>query len=86
VAALERDGEPKWQTMQTAPKDGTEIILNVPNYDPVKSFVGWWNKFEGCWWDGLENCSIGYTPTGWMPVPSALRSDAATGKTEGGKT
>ena len=66
LAAREANGG--WQPIETAPKDGTHIILSckfLPNDWRIK-IGGWrfdknnWQLFGGSW-----------TPTHWMPLPAA---------------
>lgn len=58
----------EWQSIETAPKDGAEIII----YD-----AGWSESgIAHCWWDGnwqvVGREDITRTiPTHWMPIPKA---------------
>lgn len=61
-----------WQPIETAPKDGTEVILYVADFDSVTT--GWYSSRTGLWprhdeftEDG-DACNIGL-PTHWMPLP-----------------
>ncbi len=62
-----------WQPIETAPKDGSDVLLSSPNWhgDVV---VGCWS-FEG-WRDREDSDKL--EPTHWMPLP------AAPAKQEGG--
>lgn len=56
----------KWQTMETAPTDGIEILLFCPVKSSIKayqvvSYFGWNN-----WEDGHGN---DLCPTHWQPLP-----------------
>lgn len=60
-----------WQLIETAPKDGTRVLL-VDVSDPSDDAVctGWW--MEGYWRDyGDIGCNgqDEYEPTHWMPLP-----------------
>ena len=61
---------PEWQPIETAPKDGTEIILGV--FKPLKDIgVCYWrddNVMTGWTW-GLGKAFR--NPTHWMPLPAA---------------
>lgn len=71
-----------WQPIETAPKDGSHILLYSPQ-DVHSAFVGFWkdgHKFGRYWMAaGPEgeacDCAGGwqYTrqPTHWMPLPAA---------------
>lgn len=69
----------RWQPIETAPKDGTEIVtLGWERGLPVHTV---------CAWDALEDengwsteCGtepIGFSPTHWMPLPDAPLPSAA---------
>lgn len=74
-------GQPKWQDISTAPKDGSEIILCV--LDSV--FVGVWIGKENYrgeigWHDVADSFELWYserpvTPTHWMPLPEPPKDD-----------
>ncbi len=49
-----------WQTIETAPKDGTRILIFCGSH--ACTFVGQWIK--GQWVGARYN-----TPTHWMPLP-----------------
>ena len=69
----------KWQPIETAPKDGTRIMLcKQVGYVMAWAGLGYWFNREPCphnppckpgthtgWTDGLDTYS---TPTHWMPV------------------
>lgn len=70
----------EWLPIESAPKDGTHILLfNKLWDDPL---VGWWSinyrENEECWndWDGkigrdsdVYEPSKDHTPTHWCPLP-----------------
>ena len=57
-----------WQPIETAPKDGTEIIVGAS-----LPWHGWrcdmvaWDKNRTMWWD---NNGLPYQPTHWMSLPA----------------
>jgi len=72
----------EWQSIETAPKDGTDILLYFPHRDLViRGSWGW--QGEGDWeadladwcdWNTDEEIVIqedpDYAPTHWMPLPT----------------
>jgi hypothetical protein len=67
-----------WQPIETAPKDGTNILLYFPRLrSDIQRIVGHWGKpmfGKECWFDpsGLKSLSYGnaYDPTHWIPLPA----------------
>lgn len=53
--------ERTWQPIQTAPKDGTEILLYAGG-----SGIGQWDDMLGWWSEG----NFMNNPTHWMPLPT----------------
>jgi hypothetical protein len=73
-----------WQPIETAPKDGTRILIAGCVIGPLIR-IGWWGAgryldrvrgYERDWTDGNSH---GWRPTHWMrlPEPPALRTDEA---------
>lgn len=81
----------EWQPFETAPKDGSHILLNT-RYGPI---VAWWADIDAGdkrWVDDYEPrfCWIGHSdgkndalflrldylePSHWMPLPEPPRSE-----------
>ncbi|WP_424441089.1 DUF551 domain-containing protein [Parvibaculum sp.] len=59
--------KPEWQPIETAPKDGTKILLTGP-HDANGRYMevcGYWkDRFPVTWMDGHGE------PTHWMPLPA----------------
>lgn len=63
-----------WQRIETAPKDGTFVLLHSPdsNNNP---FIGQWHDDAdypdgGAWWgDNDSGFAIDADPSHWMPLP-----------------
>lgn len=57
-----------WSPMDTAPKDGTEVIV----YDAGAVFVAHWRDSDEWNVDGWYDhggCFLSPSPTHWMPLP-----------------
>lgn len=55
----------EWQPIETAPKDGTDILVGFAGQDRPPVVVGWFD-------DWLEYDSVNILkgkPTHWMPLP-----------------
>ena len=71
TAALPVIERAKWQPIETAPKDGTSILLFASDYPPLSYMgVGQWafadpdlGFVEGWFWP------FAIRPTHWMPLP-----------------
>lgn len=74
-----QDGTPRsgsqWRPIETAPKDGTPILVSDGN---TQAAVYWWPAV----WMGTTHCGM-KNPTHWMPLPSAPCTAAALGAPEG---
>jgi hypothetical protein len=61
----------EWQLIETAPMDGTQVLLYCPDNIPFDAFiVGGWYDVEDCKW--IEAACGSYPdaePTHWMPLP-----------------
>jgi hypothetical protein len=64
----------KWQPIESAPKDGTEILgwdkegkYASVSFKVTRYYCNWENKYRDSksWWKGNVTC----TPTHWMPLP-----------------
>ena len=64
----------EWQLMDTAPKDGTEIIVYLPDFGSV--CAAWFSEETGLWpsagsdaYDSeWQPVNVGL-PSHWMPLP-----------------
>ena len=57
----------KWQSIETAPKDGERVLLHSPSTHTYSGIVGIWDILDERWaeWDSWHTCF----PTHWMPLP-----------------
>ena len=60
----------QWQPIETAPKDGTWIMICRPTTYASKlgCALVYWDDHFACWHDG-DYHSDHYAPTHWMPLP-----------------
>lgn len=68
-----------WQSMETAPKDGTKVDLLAKRWRATDDTF-WFERFPDCFWmvhDSLTsrkpywaNLNNDYHPVGWMPIPT----------------
>jgi hypothetical protein len=66
-----------WKPIETAPRDGTDIVLLCPVRgwpDQFRAYVGSSYKKQ-CWspshFHGIEDSEIEYVePIGWLPLPA----------------
>lgn len=60
--------EQEWQPIETAPKDGTAVLIAVPDYEVA--IIANWYRYNGLetWRD--EELDIYPTATHWQPLPT----------------
>lgn len=54
----------KWQPIETAPKDGTLVLV----WDEDTPITASWDEGFG-WCDNVRGTYWGFSPTHWMPLP-----------------
>jgi hypothetical protein len=65
-----------WQPIETAPKDGSFVLLFYPRAEPPVS-IGYWDdafgiaKIAGWMMMEFDSAFSAVTPTHWMPLPPA---------------
>jgi len=72
LAALEEAARVAWQPIETAPKDGREILMAYGNGTGDVSppmVVAWCKKIRGWFIVGVE-IEVLTKPTHWMPLPA----------------
>lgn len=70
-----------WQPIESAPKDGTCVLLAYRVSRLASTTVGW---FNGEKWRDEENTDLG--PTHWMPLPDPPSGGEASKRTQDEKT
>lgn len=57
----------EWQPIETAPKDGTQILAPL-TLGGIMAVVSWW---DGMWREGTNGLGLKNEPSHWMPLPDA---------------
>ena len=79
---IRADLAPSWKPIETAPRDGTWVILYAPwldNPDPscpahdVEFWIARFLKHQWRWFEQDEVCIAQDHPTHWMPLPQPLK-------------
>lgn len=60
-----------WQPIETAPKDGTDILVGFAHQDRPSVVVGWFDK----WAEYDSQNVLKGNPTHWMPLPPPPEAD-----------
>lgn len=68
-AVLAQETRPTWQPIETAPKDGTWMLLVGARWVVDGPVVGAWSSDHGGYWHDCERGITGVTH--WMPLPAA---------------
>lgn len=61
--------ERAWRPIETAPKDGTRVLLWAPHW--ATALTGW-TYGQDAWQDARHDAHV-KPPSHWMPLPSPLR-------------
>ena len=81
--------EQQWLPIESAPKDGTEVLLYFPHKDLVIRGVwewqgeGDWESSQQDWKDWCTDCDVviqedpSYAPTLWMHVPPTPKKESS---------
>ncbi len=57
-----------WQPIETAPKDGRNIFIFIPQEFNTGIYTAWWSRDHWC---SIDSSWIGRDlPTHWMPLPN----------------
>jgi hypothetical protein len=68
--------ETRWQPIETAPMDGSWLLICGPMIRPVQAH---WNDAAGQW--QRYNClDIGLEPSHWQPLPSPVSKAIGEGE------
>ena len=60
-----------WRPIETAPKDGTEILVCGPACSGFYFSVACWkDRWQESWWSDYEDEEL-FPPSHWMPLPAA---------------
>jgi len=75
LKALEDLEKYRWQPIETAPQDGTQVLVYYKRYVCNSGvFIAYWNGYKNCWWSFEEDYAsvaikYGNQPSHWMPLP-----------------
>jgi hypothetical protein len=73
AACLAAEGEPEpqgWQSIETAPRDGTQILIWIVGIEPRPRIAYWADRGMEYGWFGLQSQHLlGVPVTHWMPLP-----------------
>jgi hypothetical protein len=62
-----------WQPIETAPKDGTRLLLchatSAMHANALPVLTGHWSLLSDCWFSTITDDRV--NPTHWMPLPAA---------------
>ncbi len=58
-----------WQPIETAPKDGTEILVVYPRQGGVMQLVYWRHHYRSWMSKGETVSGLETNATHWMPLP-----------------
>ena len=83
-AEVERLTKAGWQPIETAPKDGSSVIVYLSNaLDTSWAQVAHWSDKENCWceWDyDADQPLLGCEITHWMPYPEKPAKEGKDGR------
>jgi hypothetical protein len=66
IAALRQE----WRPMETAPRDGTYILVRWASSSVIYVYAVQWEKDPGAWWDdGCDSSFDDEQLAGWLPLP-----------------
>lgn len=67
----------EWQPIETAPKDGSRMLLWMPLGKGQAVYIGGYDKhWTGqCWVSENPRIPSSMTPAGWMPLPNPPAHD-----------
>lgn len=69
ISIQPRDDESNWQPIETAPKNGSHVLLYCDYYGVGRCA---WESWRGVWRSDDPNHGLGYPePSHWMPLPDA---------------
>jgi hypothetical protein len=68
----------EWQPIETAPKDGTPVLIHVPTGQRPVYEAEWHRPWESapedkCWWQTRSGMVLPEHATHWMPLPEPPR-------------
>lgn len=64
----------EWRPIETAPKDGTLVLLSIGGEVHIGLFTNGWGGPD--WYDYDEKGAFMFEPTHWMPIPPPPAEEA----------
>ena len=60
-----------WRKMESAPTNGTQLLLRCPTDDATISVLGLYSggQWVGAFWTGIDWARGILSPDGWLPIP-----------------
>ncbi len=69
----------EWQSIETAPKDGTPVLLYIPSVNDMVTAKYLGRQWVLCEFGGYaEDGDLDGDPTHWMPLPSPPERDSGS--------
>ena len=76
IRYVHADLVPTWQPIETAPKDGTNILLCDGDAGDSPQFTGHWVADEQAWWGWESECEmLAFCPSHWKPLSEPPTTD-----------
>ena len=71
ILRLKAEARSKWQPIETAPKDGTKVIVCIAGKE-YNSDCAFWRRGYWVIYKGSVLIILEFEPTHWMPLPTPM--------------
>lgn len=65
----------EWKTIDSAPRDGTPVLINVKTIKGICIYVAWHKNGQWIVFDTGQGQSASVDATHWMPLPAPPASE-----------